>query len=51
MSVIIRWLFLLQKFDMDSHPDDEAPKDPGAQKIIQGFDEKDFEGEFNSFCK
>lgn len=30
---------------MDPTQDDEAPKDPGAQKIIQGFDEKDFEGE------
>lgn len=30
---------------MDSAQDDEAPKDPGAHKIIQGFDEKDFEGE------
>lgn len=31
--------------EMDSTQDDEAPKDPGAHKIIQGFDEKDFEGE------
>lgn len=30
---------------MDPSQDDEAPKDPGAHKIIQGFDEKDFEGE------
>lgn len=36
--------FSLKIPDMDPTQDDEAPKDPGAQKIIQGFDEKDFEG-------
>lgn len=30
---------------MDSH-DDEAEKDPGAQKVSQNFDEKDYEGNF-----
>lgn len=37
-------VFLSFQTDMDPTQDDEAPKDPGAHKIIQGFDEKDFEG-------
>lgn len=42
---IFPFSYSFQKSDMDSSQDDEAPKDPGAHKIIQGFDEKDFEGE------
>lgn len=30
--------------DMDPH-DDVAEKDPGAQKVVQNFDETDYEGE------
>lgn len=31
--------------DMDPH-DDVAEKDPGAQKVVQNFDETDYEGEY-----